>query len=682
MYYGGDYNPEQWDEVVWLDDVRLMREAGVTMTTLGVFAWSRIQPDEHTFDFEWLDKIIDLLHENGIGVDLATATASPPPWAAKKYPGILPEDENGSTYWPGSRQAYSPSSPDYRRLAARLVTAIADRYHSHPAVVLWHVNNEYGCHLAYDYSDNAARHFRLWLQRRYGDIDTLNRAWGTVFWSQLYGSFDEIVPPRKSPYSVNPGGVLDFRRFSSDTLLELFVMERDIIKAAGASQPVTTNFMGPFQPLDYWAWADEVDIVSDDNYFEPNDPFSFRAAAFTRDLMRSLKPRTPWLLMEQATNVVSFRPTNAPKAPGQMEALSMQAVGRGADGILFFQWRQSRRGSEKFFSAMVPHAGLETRTWREVKSLGQTLSSLPAFPPKTTDDGEMGSGARVALVFEWANWWAISQPDHPVRLDWLALVQRWYSALHRQNIAVDFVHTGSDLSAYALVIVPHLYLLTDDGADALKEFVNGGGRLLVTPFTDIVDAEDAFRDGGFQVGLRSILGVCVEEFGALVPPPVRTSQDSAGAAVSTTISADEPGQRAAMIDAPFGVVRGEYVAEEIRVLDEQVVIDARYADGRTAGMPALTSRVSGRGVAHYLASVPDDAGMRAITRWLADLAGVQAVFEVASEWVEVARRGDVLTLINHGTDDVSLDVAGADFVTGEAVSGVVLGQYGWRMVRV
>ncbi|WKK73376.1 beta-galactosidase [Rathayibacter oskolensis] len=223
-----------------------MREAGVTTVSLGIFAWARIQPDEDTFDFEWLDRVIDLLHENGVAVDLATATASPPSWAAKTYPELLPRDENGAVYWPGSRQAYSPSSPDYRRLAARLVTAIAERYHAHPAVVLWHVNNEYGCHLHYDYSDNAAAAFRVWLERKYDGIDDLNRRWGTLFWSQRYGSFDEIVPPRKAPYSHNPAGLLDFRRFTSDSLLELYTMERDIIRAAGATQPITTNFMGAF----------------------------------------------------------------------------------------------------------------------------------------------------------------------------------------------------------------------------------------------------------------------------------------------------------------------------------------------------------------------------------------------------------------------------------------------------
>ncbi|TCL82617.1 MULTISPECIES: beta-galactosidase [unclassified Rathayibacter] len=666
IHYGGDYNPEQWDESVWPEDARRMREAGVTTVSLGIFAWARIQPDEDTFDFGWLDRILDLLHEHGIAVDLATATASPPPWATSRYPGILPQDENGATYWPGSRQAYRPTSPDYRRLAARLVTAIAERYHDHPAVVLWHVNNEYACHLHHDYSDDAAAAFRVWLERKYDSIDELNRRWGTFFWSQRYASFAEIVPPRKAPYSHNPAGLLDFRRFTSDALLELYTMERDILRASGATQPITTNFMGAFPPLDYWKWAAEVDVVSDDNYVDPADPESFRTAAFTRDLMRSLKPGVPWLLMEQATGAVSWRPSNAVKAPGQMAALSMQAVGRGADGVLFFQWRQSRRGSEKFHSAMLPQAGVETRTWREVVELGRVLGALPALSAESSKSisaaGPTGSGARIALVLDWENWWAIGNPDHPVVLDFLELVQRWYSALHRQNLAVDLVLPTADLAAYDLVLLAHSYLLTDAAAENLTAFVERGGRLLVTAFSDVVDEDDAFREGGFQVGLREVLGVSVLEFAGL---------GAAGAEVA---------------GAPFGVLRGELLAEEVGVLvdpsDERPVeILGRYSSGPAAGTPALTARRTGTGTAHYLATIPDDAGMLALTAWLAEQSGVSPVLQTGSPWVEAARRGDVLTVINHGQDPVDVAVSGADLLTGRPVDSVHLAPYAWTLLR-
>lgn len=662
MHYGADYNPEQWPEEVWPEDVARMREAGVTMVSLGIFSWSRIQPREGEFDFAWLDRVLDLLHEGGIAVDLATATASPPPWATAVYPEMLPQDENGATYWPGSRQQFAPSSPVYRRLAGELVTAIAERYASHPAVVMWHVNNEYGCHLDADYSDAARDAFRRWLGDRYGDVRSLNDAWGTDFWSQRYGSFDEVFPPRKAPYSRNPGQELDFRRFTSDMLLECYLMERDILRAAGATQPITTNFMGAFKPANYAQWAAHMDVISDDCYPDPNDPESFRAAAFQRDLVRSLKPEVPWLLMEQATNALNWRPANAPKAPGQMAALSAQAVGRGADGILFFQWRQSRAGAEKFHSAMLPHAGTDTRTWREAVALGADLDALPPLPAGARD-------ARVALVFDWENWWAVEASDHPQNgLDYLAVIQRWYRALHRRHVQVDVVPAARVGDGYEVAIAPLLYLLRDADAAALVSFVEAGGHLLAGPFTDVVDEFDRFRDGGFATRLGPLCGIRIEDFGALVAP---------------SAPAGEPGER----EAPFaGAAAGPFagigtlLAEEVRVVADDAVVEAAFTAGRRAGDPALTSRGVGTGSARYLATIPDEAGVQAVVDRLLAATGVEPVAAGLPSHVEAARRGALLTLVNHGGPAVEVDVAGIDAVTGERVARVRLDAYDLAMV--
>lgn len=657
MYYGGDYNPEQWPEEIWRDDVAKMREAGVNMVSIGIFAWSRIQPAEGVFDWAWLDTVIDLLHAGGIAVDLATATASPPPWATSAYPEMLPRDEDGTVFWPGSRQAFAPSSPVYRRLATELVTALVERYAGHPAVVMWHVNNEYGCHLHYDYSDNAMYAFRDWLRAKYETIDALNTAWGTAFWSQLYTDFEQIAPPRKAPYSRNPAGQLDFKRFSSDTLLELYLMEKRIIRDAGATQPVTTNFMGAFPPADYWRWAEEMDVISDDCYPDPNDPESFRASAFARDLMRSFKPDVPWILMEQATSALNWRPTNAPKAPGQMAALSIQAVARGADGVLFFQWRQSRTGSEKFHSAMLPQAGTDTRTWREVTALGAELGALPQLPRGSRD-------ARVALVFDWQNWWALANPDHPTVLDYPSLVQRWYSAFHRMHVQLDIVRPGSDLSGYSAVIAPQLYLLGADDAANLLAFARAGGHLLVTAFSDLVDENDAFRDGGYLTQLGGALGIRIEDFGALVAPSAAAATaDSAGAAplAGATASAAGPGQMFAPLSSPLGAVTGTLLAEQIHLSGATQL--GAFVGGRGDGQPAFTVNRHGAGCAYYLATVPDDAGTALIAAHLVAESGVDAVLSGLPATVEAIRRGAVLTLINHDTEPVTL----------AAPAGVVVG---------
>ncbi|GAB3395767.1 beta-galactosidase [Humibacter soli] len=624
IYYGGDYNPEQWPESVWQEDVQLMREAGVNLVTLGVFSWSRIQPAEGVFDWEWLDRILDLLHEGGIGVCLATATASPPHWLSVDYPQSLPVTRDGVTLGPGSRQHYAPTAPDYRRFASELVRRMTERYAEHPAVQMWHINNEYGCHLHADYSINAELAFREWLREKYSTIDRLNEAWGTAFWSQIYGSFDEVLPPRTAPYSTNPTGWLDFKRFTSAAFLDLFRMEKGIIRAAGAEQPVTTNFMGAFEPIDYWSWASELDIISDDNYPDPADPESFRGSAFTRDLMRSLGGGRPWILMEQAANAVNWRPVNAPKAPGQMAALSRQAIARGATGILFFQWRQSRSGAEKFHSAMLPHGGTGTRTWREVTELGRTLAELPE---------ERAADARVAVLLDWENWWSLGAPDHPAQLDYLANVQAWHASLHRKNVLVDLAHPGADLSEYDLVIAPQLGLMSDDTASRLAEWVESGGTLVTTAFTDVSDLDDRFLTGGFLTRLKEVVGAHVSEHEGL-PTPLDVEFDGRTVVAST-------------------------LAEVLEVADADVI--GRFRGGWRDGRPAITHRRSGAGHSIHVGFIPDQAGLSGIVDRALETAGLAGLKQPSPEGVELIRLAAGGTLaINHSGELVAVSVGGED----------------------
>ncbi|MBM2620244.1 beta-galactosidase [Actinoplanes sp. LDG1-06] len=626
IFYGGDYNPEQWPPEVWAEDVRLMREAGVNLATVGVFSWARIQPDEGVFDYAWLDRVVDMLHDAGIAVDLATGTASPPPWLTAKYPGVLTENADGVVRWPGSRQHYAPTSPDYRRLASALVEATVERYKDHPAVVLWHINNELGCHVAYDYSDQAAVAFRAWLRSRYGDIDTLNDAWGTMFWSQRYTGFDQVLPPRHAPYSVNPGQVLDFRRFSSDMLLELLRMEKRIIRESGATQPLTTNMMSAFEPTDYWSWADEVDVIADDTYPDPRDPVSYRDGAFARDLMRSLKPGRPWILMEQASNYVNWRPNNAAKKPGQMAAMSMQAVGRGADGVLFFQWRQSAAGAEKYHSAMLPHGGPSTRTFREISKLGAELAALGDLPAP-------GGEAPVAIVLDWDSWWALDQPNHPAPLDYIAQVRAWHAAFLAAGVQTDFVRASGPFDGYRLIVAPSLHLAP--GFDALTAYVSSGGSLLTTAFTDIVDEHDRFRPGGFTQRLGPVLGASVMDFAGVLPGE-------------------------APVHGEGFRFEGTAVAEVLHV--EGATVLATFGDGA----PAFIRHTYGSGRAYHLATVADEPGVAALTAYVIDALGLPPVVANLPAHVEACARGPVVTLINHNPTPIE-------------VGGEILEPYGYRL---
>ena len=487
--YGGDYNPEQWPRHVWDEDVRLMVEAGVNLVTVGVFSWAQLEPAERVYSFAWLHELLDLLGEAGIGVDLATPTAAPPPWLSTRYPDVLPVDVRGARYSHGSRQHFCVCSATYRTRARRIVERLVSEVGSHQALEMWHVHNEYACHVPYCYCDNHAQAFRAWLQRRYGSVEALNDAWGTAFWSQRYGDFTEVVPPRLAPTFVNPGQELDYKRFSSDAFLEEFLEERQILRSARPDIPVTTNFMGFFKPLDYFAWASELDVVSTDNYADPADPDGMMLSAMHYDLVRSLNKNVPWMVMEQTPFRVNWRQHNSGKVPGQMRAMSYQALARGANGVLFFQWRASRTGAEKFHSAMVSHSGMASPVWAEVAGLGGELAHLGSFDGASVE-------ARVALVFSWANWWALEAPAKPANdLSMTDQVSWMYRPLFQAGVTVDFCRPDEPLGHYEVVLVPSLYLAGQAEGANLVSYVERGGAAVVSFWSGIVDEMDAVHLG-------------------------------------------------------------------------------------------------------------------------------------------------------------------------------------------
>ncbi|WP_285114245.1 beta-galactosidase [Leifsonia sp. fls2-241-R2A-40a] len=660
-WFGGDYNPEQWPEAVWDEDVDLMRGAGVNLVTVGVFAWALLEPEEGRYEFGWLDSVLDLLHENGVKVDLATATAAPPPWLSDQYPESLPVTVDGIRLSPGSRQGYCPSSPAYRTAARRLTRTLAERYGAHPAVVLWHINNEYGCHVSRCYCDESASAFRRWLEAKYRTIGALNSAWGTAFWSQSYGSFEQILPPRATPAFPNPTQSLDFDRFSSDELLACFLEEKAVLREVTPDIPVTTNFMGTFRNVDYWTWAPHVDVISDDLYPDPADPDAARGAAMARDLMRSLGRGKPWLLMEQSTSAVNMRPTNVPKAPGQMRALSYQALARGADGILFFQWRQSAAGAERFHSAMLPHAGTDTRIWREVEQLGAELAALGSVVGTRTR-------AHAALVFDWDSRWAIEQAGLPTTSSYLALAAHWHAALTEAGLTVDLAPGDEDLSAYPIVIVPSLFVLTDAQAAAIDAAAAAGSTVLVTSQTGIVDQDLRVRLGGYLGDLQSTLGVWIEEFwplgGAWARPGAIPVAQESTVAPTVRVRGDVFGPEAAT---------GIEWSECVHVRDASV--RAVFEGGHLSGWPALTRKARGVGAAWYLAtrlSREDTASL--VAQLIADsgLALSASVVGGESGFVETVQRGDALFVINHGSTAVTLAQEGVDLLSGADAQGMTL----------
>ena len=506
LAYGGDYNPDQWPEQTWLEDARLMREAGVNLVSLPVFSWPQLEPEPGVYDWGWLDRVIEILWGAGVKIDLATATATPPSWLVRNHPEMLPWNEQGQRLEFGSRQAYCPSSPVWREHVARMSRAMAERYGEHPALALWHVSNEYGDHVARCWCPESSAHFRRWLEARYGDLEGLNEAWGVNVWGQRYTAWEHIEVPRQATGPVNPTHLLDFERFSSDALLELFQLEIDVLREVTPDIAVTTNFMSLLRDLDYWDFATVEDLVTDDAYPDPADPHAHVPAALNYGLMRSLKGGRPWLLLEQAASAVSWREVNVPKAPGQMRIDSLQAIAHGSDGAMFFQWRQAKYGQEKFHSAMLGHRGEASRSFQETKAFGAELQRLA--PVRGTR-----VRSRIALVVDWDSWWGSSATESlpSQRLNWLAQARAWSAALYELGHPVDTVRATGPFDGYDVVVVPNLYIADVAQASALADYVAGGGHLVVGPFSGVVDATEKVHDGGAPGPLRELLGVEVDE---------------------------------------------------------------------------------------------------------------------------------------------------------------------------
>ncbi len=629
ILYGGDYNPDQWSPDIWTEDARLMQEAGVNLATVGVFSWAALEPEPDRFELDWLAEVIDLLADHGVAVDLATPTASPPPWLGHRWPETLPVTADGVRLGYGSRNHYCPGSPVYRDRCRRIAAVLLDRFADHPAVAMWHVGNEYGSPC---YCDRCADRFRGWLQDRYEDLPALNTAWGTAFWSQRYSDWAEILPPRRAPYLINPTQQLDFQRFVSDLLLDCYLDQRSMIIDRNPEVPVTTNLMRFYRHADYRRWAPHLDVIADDAYPDPNDPDSPVEAALTSDLMRTLGDssgqRRGWMLLEQAAGAVNWRGHNVAKSVGRTRLESLRAIGRGAGGSCYFQWRASTYGTERFHAALVPHAGEDSDRWRAHVAHGRELRALS---PAVADQQVT---AEVAMIFDWPSWWAAEEAAVPSdRLRPMEQLMAWYQPLWQAGVTVDIVASTDELSGYRAVLAPTAFLLEDSARENLRGYVAAGGSLLLGPFSGVADVNGHVRRGRFPVGLTELVGASGEQW-----LPI-------GDGDQVTISS-------ALLGA--GPVRDW--SEQLRPEGAEVI--GHFVGGPADGLPALLRNDYQHGTAWYLATVPDHQRLASLIRTVLDQAGVRPVLEALPDRVEAVRRGDLLFLVNHGAEPVTVPVPG------------------------
>ena len=646
ILYGGDYNPNQWPREVWDQDMAYFKDARINSATINVFSWAKIQPSEEEYAFDELDEIVDMLSRENFDIVLATSTAALPAWMFQKYPEVARVDYQGRRHVFGQRHNACPNSPVYQKYAKALASQLARRYGSNNHITCWHINNEYGGEC---YCENCAKAFRVWLKKKYRTIDALNEAWNLEFWGHTVYSWEEIVPPNALGDGMENGrdtafaGLsVDYRRFTSDSILANFIMERDAVRGFSPDAVITTNLMGTYKGLDYFKWAKEMDIVSWDNYPSYDTPVSY--TAMCHDLMRGLKD-LPFMLMEQTPSQQNWQPYNSLKRPGQMRAQSYQTMAHGADTIQFFQLRRSKGGCEKFHGAVIAHAGTsDTRVFREVKQLGEELERLSGQIPGSVSEAQAG------IIFDWDNYWALEYTSGPsCELTYVDQIHRYYKYFYDNNISVNMIPWDADFSRYKLVVAPVLYMVKEGMQRALEKFVQNGGVLVTTFMSGIVDQSDNVHLGGYPGPLRALSGVWVEEIDALAPTQSNTVVFSDGSEFTCRMLCD------------------------LMHLEGAECL-ASYKSDFYAGTPAIAKRQFGSGSVYYLGTEMDPAGIAKVLRMAVSEAAVAPVIDTPTQLEVSCRRGEnctfyfIMNFKDEAQDIPGVFVGQTDLLTGTPIA--------------
>lgn len=627
--FGADYNPEQWPENIWEEDYEFMKKARMNTATINVFSWAKLQPDENTFNFEELDKIIYGLKKNDIKIIFATPTAAAPAWLFRKYPEIARVDFYGRRHRFGKRQFLCPSSTDYQNALKRIVEKVIKRYHDEKSIICWHINNEYGGKC---FCPSCEKNFRIWLKEKYGDLYTLNQAWNSSFWSRNIYDWGEIVVPNELSVGKDEDNgsfesiiSIDYSRFQSDITLKNFLSEKEIIRKYDQKRPVTTNLMGTYRHLDYFKWAKHMDIVSWDSYPAFDTPPNL--TAMNHDLMRGLKDQ-PFMLMEQSPSQSTWQIPATVKEPGIMRAQSYQAIAHGANSVQFFQFRRSTGGCEKFHGAIIDHvSSSNTRIFKEVAGLGRELTEL--------DSDFLGSNivSNVAMIFDWDTYWAlIYLTGMTDRIDYIEQLHTYYSYFYEKNISIDIISKEQNLRKYDLILAPFAYMISSESAQKLEQFVSHGGTLVTSCLSGIVNSNDKVYMGGYPGPLRRLTGVWVEEIA-----PLPTNQIE-----SITFHQSHLTGKVSLI--------ADYMT-----VDTANII-ATYNTGYFKNHPAVTANVFGDGKCYYVGGIVDQNSLSYIFDHITKEKNISPVLNNTSD-LEISKRSsnhnDYYIAINHKSYDIA-----------------------------
>ncbi|HTK11108.1 MAG TPA: beta-galactosidase [Ktedonobacteraceae bacterium] len=668
VIFGVDYYPEHWSPERWPIDARLMQQAGINTVRLAEFAWSRLEPREGTFDFSWLDEAIEIFMAHGIRIVLGTPTAAPPAWLIQAHPEILPVNEAGQRAGFGMRRHYCPTQPTFHAATQRIVEAMAEHYHQHPAVFAWQIDNELGnisngnrCHCP---SCHAA--FQQWLQRRYGSLTRLNQDWGTVFWSQEYTAWEQIPIPLQNVRSWVPGSAhnpslyLDFARFTSESWERYQHFQMQILRAHCPQHLITHNLMGLFPYVDYVALAEELDVVSWDNY--PRMPTSRNASqgnwspsrvAMAHDLMRSLKGRTFWV-MEQQGGPSGWGSLSPTPLPGELRLWTLQAIAHGAEAIVYFRWRTSRMGTEQYWHGILPHDGTPRRRYAEIRQTGEELQRLGALVTTSLS-------AEVAILRSYDVLWAFEAQPTSESLSYDDQIGRYYRALWRRNVTVDLVTEKRPWTSYKVLVAPCLFVLSDEVAAQLRSWVEAGGTLVLTFRSGVKNEQNVVVDLPLPGALCELAGVHVTDYTVLLSPE---AGPPSGGPASLELS----------IDGTSHLLSTDVWMDELEVSDAEVL--GRYCGGPFAGTPAITMKRVGAGRVIYVGTSLDDAGQDLLIGKVLSEAGVTPGIP-SPDNVEIVHRVyenvDHWFILNYGTQsqEVRLPTGGIELLTGKVTSETV-----------
>lgn len=659
--HGGDYNPDQWLDRpdILAKDIELMKEAGINCVTLGVFAWATYEPTEGDFHFDWLEEIMDNLYKNGIYTILATPSGARPAWLDEKYPSAMRVDDMGIRARHGGRHNHCMTSPEYRKKVEILDTKLAERFSNHPGLLMWHISNELG---GYCFCDSCKKEFQNWLKVRYeNNIENLNHAWWTYFWSHRFNNFDQVDPPYKNGESCVMGLNLDWKRYTTWAATDFMNFEIDILRKTNPKIPVTTNLMYLFWDYDYHELTKNLDVVSWDSYPEfHNDHESlsdtFADNAFNHAVYRSMKKDKPFMLMESVPGAVNWHETNKYKRPGIHKLFSLQAVGSGSDSVLYFQIRKSRGSSEQHHGAVIDHMGTnETRTFKSVAAIGDDLSKLSKVTGSLVK-------SRVAIIYDWDNRWAVD--DARILAQETKKFERVcmdiYKELLHLGIDADIISSDYDFDSYDVIFAPMLYLLHDGMGDKLKAFVLRGGQLLSTYFTGYVDKNTLAYLGGFPGdGLSDLFGVISEEMDALYPSDENhMSFTDAGTKIYDSSRLDS--------------IRVYEYQELLRLKGAKVL--AEYTEDYLKGTPAMTVNECGNGKAYYVAARTAISDLEpVIVKMLSDANIDYRVFPCGVEYHKrVSDEGTFEFFMNMTDVSVSIDgVTGVDMLSKAKLDGSI-----------